>query len=251
MARKSLLPGYERIKGDKAERVRNLVTGEIISDRQYKKLAREFNPLIPINSEGKKIVSNEALAKFNRETNPTEALARPARGRTSARKLSPEIQRERAQAEVERLAQAKRKAEQEKAAREVERKVEAAKKKKPKAPPKKINASSFKYDRRRAHANRKRLMAVQYDFQTFDELVSLHKEAKSYSPIHFWGWGWRGVSVKDGTLKSIWVDGLNAMHISPVEYEFLEMAANSRSDQKYDYIAFISYFVHFKKAKGT
>lgn len=87
MAKPSLLPGFVRLPGT-AERVLDTLTGQELSDRQYKRLKREKSDLTPIVGN-KKTLSNEALAKFNKQLNLDEFLSRPARGRRSLKKLKP------------------------------------------------------------------------------------------------------------------------------------------------------------------
>ncbi len=63
----------------RAERFANLETGEVISRRQYDKLYGR------LAAQG--LSSNEAQAKRNRKTEGAAQLLKPARGRSSARKL--------------------------------------------------------------------------------------------------------------------------------------------------------------------
>jgi len=240
MARKALLPGYERLPG-KSERVLNKVTGEVISDRQYKKLAREFSPTSPITSTGKKITSNEALAKFNREAAPEVAAARPARGRTSLRKAPVQLQQERARALRELARQAEERKRVDKERREVERKVERAKKKKVRQ--RNVSPAGFKKDKRTGERRR----AAQYDFTSYDEMVELHEQAQEIRSIRFWGVGIRGVDERTGNHLDAWLWGLSDIRLELDEDELDELTEDFLEAKPY--FVFTSWYAHFKKGR--
>lgn len=240
MAKKSLLPGYTRIAGG-AERVRT-PTGAEISDRAYKKIAREVSGLTPINEKGQKIVSNEALAKFNRQVNPTESIARPARGRKSLRKADEALKAEAARSRLELEAAKKRAAKELQAQRDVARKVERAKRKKVRT--RRVSAQGFTKDKRSGERRR----AAQYDFTSFDELEELYEQAKGSYGIKFWGVGIRGVDERSGKHLDAWLYGLMDFSYEPDE-EQLEDETVDFLERK-PYFIFTSWYVHFKKGKG-
>lgn len=238
---KSLLPGFKRLPGG-AERVLNLATGESISDRAYKKLAREVSGTTPLNAHGAKIVSNEALAKFNRQIAPKEAAARPARGRASLRKSDAALREELIQARLEAAAKSKREKEEQKARSAISRKVEQAKKKKIKQ--RKVSLQGFKKDKRSGERRR----AAQYDFSSEDELQDLYDEASEISAIKYWGVGIRGVDERTGQHLDAWLDGLFdfSYELSDIDLEELTESFLERKP----YFVFLNWYVHFKKGKG-
>lgn len=242
MARKTLLPGFQRVSGDKAERVRNLNTGEIISDRQYKKLTREASALTPINSQGQKITSNEALAKFNRQTAPIKAASRPARGRKSGQKLSRELQFERAQAAAEEAARKKREAEKRKAENALAQKIERAKKKKIKK--RKVTTQGFKVNKKTGE----RRAAAQYDFESEDELQDLWDEAQGVRGVKYWGVGVRGIDERTGKHLDAWLAGLFDFSYEPGDIDLEELTSDFQ--ERKPYFVFTNWFAHFARAKA-
>src|SRR5574337_914190 len=129
-------PGYKRVPGG-AERVEVEGTGQTISDRAYKKIARLASNKTPTIG-GQKVITNEALAKLNKQLAPLESAARPARGRVSLRKLDSELQREFALGRIE---AEKQKVESHKArvsANKLEQKIKYARAKPTKLPRKQI-----------------------------------------------------------------------------------------------------------------
>src|SRR5574337_1188918 len=143
MPRAKLLEGYERIPGP-AERVKT-PTGQIISDRAYKKISRLASNNTPTIGR-QKVITNEALAKLNKQLAPLESAARPARGRVSLRKLDSELQREFALGRIE---AEKQKVESHKArvsANKLEQKIKSARAK-PTKLPRKLSIADFKSKR--------------------------------------------------------------------------------------------------------
>jgi hypothetical protein len=240
MAKKSLLPDFKRLPGG-AEKVQT-PSGEIISDRQYKKLQRAASGLTPINSQGQKIVSNEALAKFNKSISPIEHISRPARGRTSLRKADEALRQESAKVRLEQEVAKKRAAKELKEQREIARKVERAKRKKVKT--RRVSLQGFTKDKRSGERRR----AAQYDFTSFDELEDLYDGAKGKFGIKFWGVGIRGVDERSGKHLDAWLYGLMDFSYEPDE-EQLEEETNDFLMRK-PYFVFTSWYVHFKKGKG-
>lgn len=112
---------FARVKGSgKSERFINLITGKEVSRRTRDAAVRG--------------ITNEKLAIANRIVNEAEQLARPARGRTSARKLAPPIKADVVKArKEEKVRKAKTKA-AETEQRSIDRKIERAKVKKVKTP---------------------------------------------------------------------------------------------------------------------
>lgn len=238
---KSLLPGFKRIAGG-AERVMNLITGESISDRAYKRLAREASGNTPLGPNGAKIVSNEALARFNRAVDAKAAIARPARGRASLRKSDEALRDELIQARLEKAAKLKRDKAEENARLQVVRRVEAAKKKKIKS--RKVTTQGFKKDKRTGERRR----AAQYDFTSEDELQDLYDEASRISSIKYWGVGIRGVDERTGKHLDAWLDGLFAFDYEPDDIDLEELTSDFQ--ERKPYFVFLSWYVHFAKGKG-
>lgn len=239
--KKSLLPGFKRLPGG-AERVLNTRTGETLSDRQYKRLAREASGVTPLNSSGSKITSNEALAKFNRAIDAKAAAARPARGRASLRKSDAALREELIQARLEKeRAEAKAKAER-KAQSEITRRVERAKTKKQKL--RKVSPMGFKVDKRTGLRRR----AAQYDFWSEDELQDLYEQAEGVRSIKFWGVGIRGVDERTGLHLDAWLSGLYDFSYGPDDIDLEEITEEFL--ERKPYFVFTSWYAHFAKGKG-
>lgn len=112
---------FQRVKGSgRSERFINLITGQEVSRRTRDAAVRG--------------ISNERLAIANKISNEAEQLARPARGRTSAKKLAPAIKADVVKARKEVKEAKVKKAAAEKEQRGIERKIERAKTKKVKTP---------------------------------------------------------------------------------------------------------------------
>jgi len=112
---------FQRVKGSgKTERFINLITGKEVSRRTRDAAVRG--------------ISNEKLAIANKAISEAEQLARPARGRTSARKLAPVIKADVVKARKEEKERKAKKAAAEKEQRGIERKIERAKTKRVKTP---------------------------------------------------------------------------------------------------------------------
>jgi hypothetical protein len=234
MARKTLLPGYTRLPG-KAARI---ITpeNEEISQRQYRKIVREKSGLTPF-VDGKKVISNEALAKFNRTINFENQLARPARGRTGLSKLT-EAQREK---EKEKRKAAKIKKEiaereaKENAAvvRKLNRKIKAAGNKKAK----KFSINSLKAGR----------LAYQLDFYTYAEFKSIIKDAQKSGKVPYFALGIRGVDERDGKTLTATLTGL-----MDIKYNFTESRLDEETDdfiENHAYMLFLNWFVHLSFSK--
>lgn len=240
-AKKSLLPGFKRLPGG-AEKVQNLITGEIISDRQYKKLSRLANPLSPLGPNGAKVVSNEALAKFNRQVSPKEAIARPARGRASLRKSDEALREELIQKRLDEAAKVKREKEAESARSKIAKRVEAAKKKKIKS--RKVTTAGFKKNKRTGIRN----LAAQYQFTDEDELQELYGEAKRIRGIKYWGIGISGVDERSAQRLDAWLWGLADFSYDPEDID-LEGLTEDFLERK-PYFIFTNWYVHFKRDKA-
>lgn len=112
---------FARVKGSgKTERFVNLITKQEVSRRTRDAAVRG--------------ITNEKLAIANRIINEEEQLARPARGRTSARKLAPAIKSGVVHARKEQKVQKVAQKESAKKERAVDRKIERAKVKKVRTP---------------------------------------------------------------------------------------------------------------------
>ena len=115
-------PGWRRLPGS-ARQYQNIKSGEIISRREYSKRTSAN-----IKLHG----SFEKLAAFNAKTNRAAQLLKPAKGRSSAVKLAPELKR----AEIQ-------KREAEITEHRAHKKIQRALQRHPRTP-KRVTVSSFK-----------------------------------------------------------------------------------------------------------
>jgi len=187
----SLLSTFARVKGSgKTERFVNLVSGEQISRRQYDKIRRA--------SQGSNILSNEALAKINKAIEPDEQLARPARGRTSARKLAPVIKADVIKARKELQAQQEETAKSIKEQRLIDRRIEAMKRKKVRV--KKFSGRLLKPGRQ----------AVRIAFNTWEEYVELYEAAEQSGIVFSYGMGIQGYDANLGVPRDATIFRMDA-----------------------------------------
>ena len=211
----------------KAERYRSTSTGQVVSRRQFDAARR----LATLGES----TSNEKLAKFNREINPEEAASRPARGKSSLRKLALTARHDIAAARIaqeKELADiAKREAEERKA----QRKVEHAKRRKVKT--KKINARLLKPGN----------YGTRVDFNDYDEYVELYEQAKATGKIFAYGLGIVGVNERTGQIVSPTVFTLRDFDGLLDEDTFYE-TMNDYAETK-SYMIVLNYYMHlaFKK----
>ena len=235
MAKKNaLLEGYKRVTGSSARM--ETPTGEIISQRQYRKIVREKSGLTP-TIDGKKVISNEALAKLNRETNREAQLARPARGRTG---LSKETKEQKA------AIAAKRKLEREKAEKEYAEAV--AEQKLTKARNKRIaqvsNKKAKKFSLNSLRAGR---IGFQSDFYDYGEFQTLIKDARKSNKVFGFAIGIRGIDERNGKSLTATLTGLYDISYPISEEYLIEITEDFISGHAY--FVFLNGFVHFSFKK--
>ncbi len=229
MAQKALLPGYRRLPGKSARMV--TPEGVEISQRQYRKIVREQSGMTPIIG-GKKITSNEALAKFNRENNLAAQLARPARGRTGLKKLD--------KSEAEKIA-AKR-AEEKLAAEKEKREAEAAQKIINTRNKKIAKATGKKAKKFSLNSLRPGRLAFQTTFYSYAEMQELIKDARKSGKVLAFALGINGVDERDGKDLHAMLTGLY-----DISYKFSEEKFDELSEDFIDghaYFVFLSWFLH-------
>lgn len=221
----SLLQTFKRVKG--TERFVNLITGEEVSRRQRDK--------VRLAAQGN-IKSYEELAKFNRQLNEDEQLARPARGRTSAKNLAAPIKTDvvKARKEVKQQRAATKK--EQKAQRLVDRKIEAAKRKK---------VHVKKFSGRLLKAGR---MGARVPFNTYGDYEILYADAKKSKLVFAYGLGLNGVDARTGQPVTPTIFRMRAFDGIIGEEEFYEAMEGFIESRSY-FIA-VSYYIHFAFAKG-
>lgn len=215
-----VLPGFKRLPG-RSERFINTVTGEEISRRKYDQIRRGL--------------SNEQLRDINRATEPEKQLARPARGRSSAIKLAPEIRsdvvaarREAAQLKAERELIQKEK-------RKLQRKIETSKNKKVRR--KKIRKQLLTPGH----------MGERISFNDYAELLEALSEAKKSGVVFAYGLGWHGIDERTGIYRDVTVMTMTAIGDKISEDEFEEQMQDSMETKSY--LIFLNYWMHVAFSK--
>lgn len=226
---------FESLKNKKRE-YRNVLTGEIISKRQYDKYRRGG-------------LSNEMSAKLEKVTNLDLALSRPARGRKSILKSSETEKELILEARKEDLQRRKDLEEKRKMERAVERKIARQSRKTVKRG--KINRYTLKAGR----------AGARIPFNTYDEYVELIKDAQKDGNIHSYGLGIIGYHEDKGDERAITVFtqrrvARNEPAISREEFdEEMEDAINSKAYFIFQhYFMFLAYnmeYVYQKAKKGN
>lgn len=209
------LPGFKRLPG-RSERFLVVATGQEISRRKYDLIRRGL--------------SNEQLAKINAVAEPEEQLARPARGRTSVRKLAPEIKKDIVNVRKEFREKKKQIAAQEKEEAKLARRIETIKGKKVKV--KKFTTAMLKaghYGRRLA-------------FNTHEDYETLYADAKKSGKVIFYGLGMDGYDERTGTHIPVTVFTMRAFDGLISRDDFYD-AMNDYLESRPYYI-FVSFFMH-------
>lgn len=235
MAKKTLLPGYKSL-GGKSQRVLT-PTGEEISRRQYAKIARENSSATPIVN-GKKVTSNEALAKLNKALNPEKFFAKPARGRSSLGKIDSD-----AQAKALAKKRAEERAEAEKQMRlDIEaQRLENLKKKRLK---KVANKKAKKFSVNSLTPGR---LAFQRQFYSYFELETLLYDAQRSNKVFAYALGISGFDERSGKPLDAMLTGLQDFSVGISEEMFDEMVNDFLIEKSY--FVFTNYFVHFSFKK--
>lgn len=169
---------YQRVKNSgRAERFIDTRTSEEVSRRQRDKAVRA--------AKTGRIESQEKFVQFNRATELEKSLARPARGRQSARKLAPEIQADVVKARKELEAQRKEAAENERLQRALERNIERSKGKRVHV--KKLTSRLLKAGHK----------AARVSFNDYEEYDKLYVEFKALgNKAIFYGIGIEGIDAR-------------------------------------------------------
>jgi hypothetical protein len=221
MATSKVLPGFRRLPG-RSERFINEATGEEISRRKYDTIRRGL--------------SNEQLRDINRAQNPEISLARPARGRTSAIKLAPEIRADIAAARREAEEQRKQREKQIKETAKLQRKIESAKNKKVRR--KKVRKQLLKPGQ----------MGSRIAFNDYDEYTEALDEARKTGVVFAYGLGWHGIDERTGRTLDVTVFTLTSVRTTYDEDEF--ETAFEESQESKSYMIFLNYFMHIAFSKS-
>lgn len=234
MARKTLLPGYTRVTGTSA-RIRTPL-GDEISQRQYRKIVRSVSTLTPYSGT-KKVITNEALAKFNREIDLEKQLARPARGRKGLSKVS-EKQRESIVKKrlIKKLTKELGK-ERAKERRKIVTLRNSAIKKATGKKAKKFSLNMLRPGR----------LAFQTPFYTYDELIQLIADAKKSGKVFAFTVGINGIDERTGESRTPVLGGLMDLNL-----KYPESRLNDATDEfmnEHLYMVFLSWYVHFSFKK--
>ena len=205
---------FERVPGP-ARAYRNKKTGKVISRRQYQNLSG---------------VSFEAKAKANREKDAAAQLARPAKGRSSVRKLSKEMQAD--------IVKARQEAKESKAAAERARKEETKRLRKvEQMKKKKIHRKKI-----RPQLLRSGNMGERIAFETYEDYLEAIDEAKRSGVVFAYGLGWSGVDSRDLRELDVTVLRLTALSSVLGEEEFDEIMEESQLEKPY--MDFLHYWMH-------
>lgn len=226
---------FESLKNKKRE-YRNVLTGEIISKRQYDKYRRGG-------------LSNEMFAKLEKVTNLDLALSRPARGRKSILKSSETEKELILEARKEDLQRRKELEEKRKMEKVVERKIARQARK---------TVKRGKITRHTLKAGR---AGARIPFNTYDEYVELIIDAQNDGNIHAYGLGVIGFDENTGDERAITVFTMrrvarNEPAISRDEFdEEMEAAIQERSYFIFQhYFLFLAYkmeYAYQKAKKGN
>lgn len=222
MAKASLLPGFKGLGGS-AKNVLNEKTGEILSRRQYAKLKHGG-------------MTNEALTKLNKKFYAEESISRPARGRTSIQKLSPEFKSTVAKVRLESAAEKAAKEKQIKAEKKAHDKIERLNKKQ--------NVKTPKFTKGLLKAGSK---ARRVSFNTFAELQKLVSDARTSGVVFNYSIGVVGIDTHNPLqpkMSAMFV--IPAQHIKQnlsADYFYEEMS--NFLESKLSYFHFLHYMVQF------
>lgn len=169
---------FARVKGSgKSERFINLITKQEVSRRTRDAAVRG--------------ITNEKLAIANRAINEAEQLARPARGRSSVRKLAPVIKAGIVKARKEQKVEKVKLKEETKRVKLVERKIERAKVKKVRTP--KITKRLLKPGK----------ISRTVDFDGPDKLDEILEQVREVDEIFAYYLGFDAVHEKSGNRVDI------------------------------------------------
>lgn len=208
---------------DKGRNFLDTLTGKTVSRRQRDKALRS------VFSE--KPISNEASAKFNLQTNPELALARPARGRKSVLKAS--------QTEREMIVAAR--------IEDKERKAELAKKEQQERALQRALFRSANKSVKVKHVTKRSLKpgskGARFSFNTYGEYLQLKKEAQATGVVFSYGLGMVGYHGETNQSYGVTVFTMEHINNKPIpEKTFYERFDEERMARAY--FVFQHYFMH-------
>lgn len=210
------LPGFKYL-GGKTQRYLNEITGESISRRQYDKLTGKL--------------SYEALAKINKAKNFSEQLARPARGRNSLAKLTPEFRASVVEARLEKELELDAAKKQRKITGSIQNRINRATARKVRSP---------KFSPRLLKAGRQ---GRRLPFLSYSQYVTYFDDAKKSGIVFAYALGINAIDTRDAKEKSSTVFTLRSFDRPISEQDFMG-AMNTFMLEK-SYFAFLNYFIHF------
>jgi len=217
---------YTRVKGSgRTERFIDTRSGAEVSRRQRDKAIRA--------AKTGRLESQEKFVQFNRATELEKSLARPARGRKSARKLAPEIQADVVKARKELEEQRKEAAENERLQRALERNIERSKGKRVHV--KKLTSRLLKAGRK----------AARIQFNDYKDYEKLYNEFKALgNKAIFYGIGIEGIGREN---KHIGATLFRLRNYKIEENEFYEEAEDFIEQRPY--FIFTNFWMHVAFSK--
>lgn len=214
------LPGFKYLGGT-SQSYLEIATGKILPRRQYDKL------------KGK--LSYEAIAKINKAQDFAAQLARPARGRTSLKNLTPEFRESVIAARLEKEQALEEAKKQKKTSANLQRTIDRATKRKVHSP---------KFSPRLLKAGR---MGRRLPFLTYVQYLTYFNDAKKSGVVFAYSLGIHAIDTRDGREKSVTVYNLRAFDKPIPEAEFKASMQTTMLEKSY--FAFLNYYIHlaFKK----
>lgn len=209
---------FRRVKGSgKTERFISLITGKEVSRR--------------VRDETLNRVSYEKKAIANKAINEAEQLARPAKGRTSARKLAPAIKADIVKARKEEKQRKAQTAALEREQKAMDRRAQQLRGKKV-APPKVINGATL----------RAGTMGRRINFNDYDEYLTLFEQAKKSKLVFLYGLGWTGIDLRTSRELGVTVFPMRDFGKPITKARFHGEFQQSVEDKSY--MEFLHYWMH-------
>lgn len=214
----SLIQTFQRVKGSgKRERFINLLTGEEVSRRQRDQAVKQI-------TYEKKAIANKAI-------NEAEQLARPAKGRTSARKMAPAIKADIVKARKEEKQRKVQVAAAEREQRAMDRRAQQLRGKKVNTP-KVINAQTL----------RAGTMGRRINFNNYEEYLDLFEKAKKSKLVFLYGLGWTGIDLRTSRELGVTVFPMRDFGKPITKARFDGEFQQSVEDKSY--MEFLHYWMH-------
>lgn len=223
-----LLPGFIGLGGT-AKQVKEIATGRILSRRQYAQTVKRV-------AEIGRAETNEALAKFNAQTEAEKQAARPARGRTSVQKLAPQIKKDIVGARLENKKALEKKAAEAKQEKYISKRIEAAKRKRVKV--KTLRPQSLKSGHLGARISFN-------DYADYEKLYDEFRDLKARNIAFAYAVGIEGVDSRSGEPRAAFVFPMRDYKID--EDEFDETMSEWMGSRPY--FVFSNYIFHAAFAK--